>query len=80
MAEHLGALNKSSDSSFVLAGREAMDKIGRFEKYIKTPTADMPIMALSHVPLPGFSSAEWEEVKMLMKFDPATYTLKTKTA
>ena len=81
MAEHLGALNKATESgSFALADKETMDKIGRYEKYVKSPVMDMPIMALSHVPLPGFSSAEWEEIKMLMKFDSATYTLKTKTA
>lgn len=81
MAEHLGTLNKSTErSSFILAGRDAMDKIGRYEKYIKTPAMDMPIMALSLVPIAGLSSGEWEEIKMLMKLDPVLYALKTKTA
>ncbi|MBI2647365.1 hypothetical protein HYW99_02720 [Candidatus Woesearchaeota archaeon] len=79
MAEHLGVLNKSTESgSFVLADKDAMDKIGRFEKYMKYPAMDMPIMALSLVPIAGLSSVEWEEIKWLMKFDPVIYNLKTK--
>ena len=80
MAEHTGMLNKATESSsFVLADREAIDKIGRFDKYMKSPVMDMPVMALSLVPIAGLSSAEWEEIKMMMKLDPAMYNLKTKT-
>ena len=81
MPEHLGMLNKATESSsFVLADRESMDKIGRFDKYMKSPVMDMPVMALSLVPIAGLSSAEWEEIKNLMRFDPVMYTLKSKTA
>lgn len=81
MAEHLSALNKSSESGrFVLADREAMDRIGRFDKYMKSPVMAIQTMALSLVPIAGLSSAEWEEIKMLMKFDSVLYNLKTKTS
>src|SRR3989338_2703026 len=81
VAGHLGSLNKATESgSFVLADRESMDKIAKFEKYFKTPMMDMPIMALSLVPVAGLSSAEWEEIKMMMKFDPIIYGLKTRIA
>ena len=79
MAEHLGNLNKAGDSgSFVLADGDSMDKVGRYEKYIKSPVGDMFAMALSLVPVAGLSSGEWEEIKMLMKLDPVMYTLKSK--
>ena len=81
IADNPGALNKAGESgSFALTDSSTMDKIGRFEKYLKSPVMDMPTMALSLVPLPGFSSGEWEEIKMMMKLDPVAYTLKTKTA
>lgn len=81
MAGHVGTLNKAAESgSFVLADRDSMDKIGRFEKYMKNPSMDMPIMALSLVPIAGLSSGEWEEIKNLMRFDPVMYTLKSKTS
>ena len=77
----LGESSKASENgSFVLADRESMDKIGRFEKYFKSPAAAMPVLALSLVPIAGLGSAEWEEIKMMMKFDPILYTLKTKTS
>lgn len=79
MAEHLEVLNKATESgSFVLADRDAIDKIGRYEKYMKNPAMDMPVMALSLVPIAGLSSGEWEEIKMMMKLDPVIYNLKTK--
>lgn len=72
-------LNKAAESgSFVLADKDSMDKIGRFDKYIRTPDMAMQTMALSLVPIAGLSSAEWEEIKNLMRFDPVTYTLKSK--
>ena len=81
MADHLEVLNKTTESgSFVLADRDSIDKIGRFEKYMKNPAMDMPVMALSLVPIAGLSSGEWEEIKMMMKLDRITYNLKTKTA
>ncbi|MEK6983353.1 MAG: hypothetical protein AABX33_02170 [Nanoarchaeota archaeon] len=81
MAEHLATLNKSAESqSFVLADGEAIDKIGRYEKYLKSPFIDTPTMALSLIPVAGLSSGEWEDIKMLMKLDPSAYTLKTKTS
>jgi len=74
-------LNKTAESgSFVLADKESMDKIGRFDKYIRTPAMAIQTMALSLVPIAGLSSAEWEEIKMLMRFDPIMYTLKSKTS
>ena len=79
MAEHISTLNKATESgSFVLADRDSMDKIGRYERYNKNPSMDMPAIALSLVPVAGLSSAEWEEIKNLMKFDPVIYNLKTK--
>lgn len=79
MAEHLGTLNKATESgSFVLADRDSMDKIGRYERYNKNPLMDMPAIALSLVPVAGLSSGEWEEIKMLMKLDPVIYNLKTR--
>ena len=81
MAEHVGSLNKATESgSFVLADKDSMDKIGRFEKYMKTPVMAIQTMALSLVPVAGLSSAEWEEVKNLIKFDSVMYTLKSKTS
>jgi len=81
MADHLRKLNTASESgSFVLADRDSMDKAGRFDKYIRSPVMAMQTMALSLVPIAGLSSAEWEEIKMLMRFDPVTYTLKSKTS
>ena len=74
-------LNKSSESgSFVLADKELMDKAGRFDKYVKSPVMAIQTMALSLVPAGGMSSSEWEEIKMLMRFDPVMYTLKSKTS
>lgn len=79
MGSRLETLNKATESgSFVLADRDAMDKIGRFDKYMKSPVMDMPIMALSLVPIAGLSSGEWEEIKNLMRFDSVMYTLKSK--
>ena len=81
IAEHISSLNKASESSsFVLADRDSMDKVGRYEKYIKSPVMAMQTIALSLVPIAGLSSAEWEEIKMLMKFDSVIYTLKTKNS
>ena len=74
-------LNKATESgSFVLADKDSMDKIGRFEKYFKPQVMDTPIVALSLVPVAGLSSAEWEEIKNLLRFDPVMYTLKSKTS
>ena len=74
-------LNKSAESgSFVLADKDSMDKIGRFDKYMKSPVTAIQTMALSLVPIAGLSSGEWEEIKNLMRFDPVVYTLKSKTA
>ena len=81
MGNHLETLNKSTESgSFVLADRDSMDKIGRFDKYVKTPVMAIQTMALSLVPIAGLSSAEWEEIKNLMRFDSVMYTLKSKTS
>ena len=81
MGNHLETLNKATESgSFVLADRDSMDKIGRFEKYNKPQVMDTPIVALSLVPVAGLSSAEWEEIKNLMRFDSVMYTLKSKTS
>ena len=81
MGNHFETLNKSTESgSFVLADRDSMDKIGRFDKYIRNPEMAIQTMALSLVPIAGLSSAEWEEIKNLMRFDPVTYTLKSKTS
>ena len=78
---HLETLNKAAESgSFVLADKDSMDKIGRFDKYMKSPVMGMPIMALSLVPIAGLGSGEWEEIKNLMRFDPVMYTLKSKTS
>ena len=72
-------LNKSVESgSFVLADKDSMEKIGRFDKYMRTPDMAIQTMALSLVPIAGLSSAEWEEIKNLMRFDPVLYTLKSK--
>ena len=79
MTDHVETLNKATESSsFVLADKEAMDKIGRYEKYMKSPVMDTPVMALSLVPIAGLSSGEWEEIKMMMKLDPVIYNLKIK--
>ena len=81
MAEYVGSLNKATESgSFVLADKDSMDKIGRFEKYFKPQLLDTQIVALSLVPVAGLSSAEWEEIKNLIKFDPVMYSLKSKTS
>lgn len=81
MGEYLEALNKSAESgSFVLADGDSMDKIGRFDKYMRNPNTAIQSMALSLVPIDGLSSAEWEEVKRMMTFDPIMYTLKSKTS
>lgn len=81
MGNHLELSDKSTESgSFVLADKDSMDKIGRFEKYTKPVVMDTPIVALSLVPVAGLSSAEWEEIKNLMRFDPVMYTLKSKTS
>lgn len=81
MGNPLEALNKAAEGgSFVLADKDSMDKIGRFEKYSKPQVMDTPIIALSLVPVAGLSSGEWEEIKNLMRFDPVMYTLKSKTS
>ena len=81
MTVHVASLNKTTESgSFVLADRDAMDKIGRFDRYMKTPVMAIQTMALSLVPIAGLSSAEWEEIKNLMRFDSVMYTLKSKTS
>jgi len=81
MGNHIETLNKATESgSFVLADKDSMDKIGRFEKYNKPQVMDTPIVALSLVPVAGLSSGEWEEIKNLMRFDPVMYTLKSKTS
>lgn len=67
-------------SSFVLADRESMDKIARYDKYVRNPNMAIQTLALSLVPIAGLSSAEWEEVKKLMVFDPITYNLKSRTS
>lgn len=71
---------KTESGSFVLADKETMDKAGRFDKYIRNPNMAIQTMALSLVPIAGLSSAEWEDIKNLMKFDPVMYTLKSKTS
>lgn len=79
IGNHVEVLNKATESgSFVLADRDSMDKIGRFDKYMKTPDMAIQTMALSLVPIVGLSSAEWEEIKNLMRFDSVLYTLKSK--
>lgn len=81
MDGNVGTLNKPTESgSFVLADKDSMDKIGKFDKYMKSPVMAIQTMALSLVPIAGLSSAEWEEIKNLMRFDPVMYTLKTKTS
>ena len=81
MGDSVEFLNKSVESgSFVLADKDSMDKIGRFDKYMKTPGTAIQTMALSLVPIAGLSSGEWEEIKNLMRFDPVIYTLKSKTS
>ena len=79
MGDNVEFLNKSAESgSFILADKDSMDKIGRFDKYIRTPDMAIQTMALSLVPIAGLSSGEWEEIKNLMRFDPVMYTLKSK--
>ena len=80
-ADPLETLNKATESgSFTLADKDSMDKIGRFDKYMKSPVTAIQTMALSLVPIAGLSSGEWEEIKNLMRFDPVMYTLKSKTS
>ncbi|MBI2650574.1 hypothetical protein HYX04_04635 [Candidatus Woesearchaeota archaeon] len=81
MGNPLEALNKATESgSFVLADKDSMDKIGRYDKYMRSPVMAIQTMALSLVPVAGLSSAEWEEIKNLMRFDSVMYTLKSKTS
>ena len=81
MGNHVEVLNKATESgSFILADKDSMDKMGRFEKYMKTPVMAIQTMALSLVPIAGLSSGEWEEIKNLLRFDPVMYTLKSKTS
>lgn len=81
MGNHVEFLNKSGESGgFILADKDSMDKIGRFDKYMRSPVTAIQTMALSLVPIAGLSSGEWEEIKNLMRFDPVIYTLKSKTA
>ena len=78
MAEHLGTLNKATESgSFALVDRETMDKGARYVKYFHSKT---PIDKTSLVPIAGMSSAEWEEFKRFMRFDTVMYLLKTSTS
>lgn len=81
MAEHLGALNKVTDSeSFTLIDRDTMDKGARYVKYFMVPGQDIYLTAsLSLVPMAGMSSAEWEQFKLWMVLDKVTYRLKTTT-
>ena len=81
MGDNVEFLNKSAESgSFNLADKDSMDKIGRFDKYMRTPDMAIQTMALSLVPIAGLSSGEWEEIKNLLRFDPVMYTLKSKTS
>ena len=75
-----GESSKAESGSFVLADGESMDKMGRFDKYMRTPDMAIQTMALSLVPIAGLSSREWEEIKMMMKLDPVIYALKGKLA
>ncbi|MBI1935787.1 hypothetical protein HYS31_05085 [Candidatus Woesearchaeota archaeon] len=69
----------STDSrSFALAEKETIEKGSRLVKYMKHPTIDFAITALSSVPVAGMSSGEWEDFKMWMKLDPVMYALKTR--
>ncbi len=78
MAEHLGALNKSSESgSFTLVDRETMDK-GKF--YVRYVNSKIPIDKTSLVPVAGMNSAEWEQFKWFMRLDTAMYLLKISTS
>ncbi|MBI3035352.1 hypothetical protein HYY71_03440 [Candidatus Woesearchaeota archaeon] len=78
MAEHIGNLNKATESgSFVLADRETMDK-GKF--YLRYINSKIPIDKSSLVPIAGMNSAEWEQFKMWMRLDTATYLLKISTS
>lgn len=74
----IGESSKAESGSFVLADKESMDKVGRFDKYFKSPAMAIQTMALSLVPVAGLSSTEWEEIKMMMRFDPILYALKSK--
>ena len=77
--EDANVLSKSLESgSFGFADKDSMDKIGRFDKYMRSPVMAIQTMALSLVPIAGLSSGEWEEIKMMMKLDSVMYTLKTK--
>lgn len=81
MGNPLEALNKATESgSFTLVDKESMDKIGRYDKYVKSPVMAIQTIALSLVPVAGLSSGEWEEIKNLLRFDPVIYTLKSKTS
>ena len=72
--------NSAENGSFVLADKDSMDRIGRFDKYIRNPNMAIQTIALSLVPIAGLNSAEWEEIKNLMRFDSVMYTLKSKTS
>lgn len=78
MTEHLGTLNKSSESgSFTLVDRETMEK-GKF--YVRYINSKIPIDKTSLVPISGMNSAEWEEFKWFMRLDTAMYLLKISTS
>ena len=78
MAEHSSSLNKASEDSFALISPEVMEKGKTYVRYFH-PTVAM-IDKTSLVPVAGMNSAEWEEFKNLMRFDPVLYLLKIKTA
>jgi len=74
----VGFLNKSLESgSFVLADKETIDKGTTYIRYFHPK---VPVDKTSLVPLPGMSSAEWEEFKWFMRLDTAMYLLKISTS
>lgn len=82
MAEHVGALNKSTESgSFTLIEKETMEKGARYVRYMIPQTVDfINLASTSLVPMAGMSSSEWEQFKLWMKLDPVMYRLKTSTS
>ena len=83
MAEHVGALNKITDSSsFALVDSETLQKGGFYVKYFAHPGRFDMYSALGSLvcPIPGMNSMEWEKFKLLMMMDKPLYTLKISTS
>ena len=83
MAEHLGNLNKATDSSsFTLVDSETLQKGGWFIKYCAHPGRFDMYTALGSLvsPIPGLNSSEWEKFKLMMMIDKPLYALKISTS